>query len=332
MMHRSEFDNNLLIICSSGKRRREQIEHLLKMPIYSTVFNRIERVYYGSNSLICGYWEKIKLRVKLLYISRQKYDVFIIGNYLSIYDRFAYYKCWQSNRQIRIVAVDDGLAATMANQQREEEIKEGRYKPEVPSAFDRLLFLSLCHGIDLVVPHSVCFFTIYQDLNYFGKDTVEVCKYQYLLSVSKHQDELDDEGCIIIAGQPMVAEKLLTRERYNYVLINYIEEMCDQYQKRVIYVPHPIERIEEQLDEQLLRLIRIERPDLPFEIWAMSKNPKRVVGLYSSVLINMHNMCPLIEVHSLYPKEIHCSSKIELACYKRVYDEIQDQGITRIYC
>lgn len=318
---------NTLIIDVNSENRKNQINNLFKYEFYREVF---DEVYYPS---IVGhkkglkYFKIVSNKQIVKKISRQTiYDYVISGNNLSLIHRYSQFLCWNNNPNIKIVVVDDGTSTAEIVLLREKEIETNTLQYWVFSRSVRLLYFFRLPKLKYFVPPSLIFFTVYNNLPFSRNDILISCDYSYTKNL--HFDDSRDTQLpdVIVIGQPLSAANVLSKERYNKIIETYISE-TNITNERIVYVPHPAENVSESLDNMLMSKLSIIRPDIPFELWAITKRVHYLVGFYSSVLVNMHFLFPNIKVVSLCPQEILNSSELFLQEAQQSYAYIRNNGI-----
>lgn len=323
---------NHLIICTSTRRRKKQLSSLLDKPYYAKVFQKVDYLRYGGGSRIKSYWVTLCLKYGISRIIKKAtaFDLIIIGNYLSIIHRYVQYLCWKKNEDLKFIVVDDGTATTEAVVIREKEKHDNKLVYYGRSKYLVKIFLTKFSSFKFFVPHSLTFFSIYDKLNYSNDDTFVKCDYVYLKNQVNRFIAREELGLVII-GQPLIAEGFLSKDRYNQSITDYLINHYGDKKGKVVYVPHPIEKVDESLSETLKESVLIVRPDVPFEMWALCTEIKSVVGFYSSALVNLRYFLPTIPIVSLCPSEIINSKEYDCQEAIQAYKYFFEIGIDIIH-
>ena len=322
---------NTLIIDVSSENRKDQINKLFKYDFYREVFDEVYYLSIVGNRNVLKYFKIVSNKHIVKKISRRtNYDYVISGNNLSLIHRYTQFLCWNNNPNIKIVLVDDGTSTAEIVLLREKEIKTNTLQYWVFSRSVRLLYFYRQPKLKNFAPPSLVFFTVYKNLTFNRKDVLIPCDYAYTKDLRFEDSQNTLLPDVIIIGQPLTAAGVLSKGRYNDIIKTYISR-TNKICEKIVYVPHPAEKISESIDNTLISMLSIVRPDIPFELWAITKRVHCLVGFYSSVLVNMHLLFPNIEVVSLCPQEILSSSKLFLQEAQQSYAYIKKSGIEVIY-
>lgn len=328
--YNNEIAYNDLIICAASKQRTDQIQSLLSKPYYLNIFSSISFLLYGGSFLIShlhNLWLKYKIKFLL---SKSKYDIIIIGNYLSIHHRFSQFIAWRSNPNIKFVLVDDGTATAESVVLRDKEKETKRMQYYMCSRFLKMVFYDIEISFKKFVPNSLLFFTVYTQLD-FKHDVAEKNNYFYLKSVDLFEGDSCKfgKGISIIIGQPVVEVGLLSKVRYNLILLSQVKELHKKNHK-IVYVPHPAESQNSFDNDDMKDCVTIFRPDVPLEMWVISTQPSEVIGFCSSALINIHYLLPDINLTSLFPEEVDLLKDSYLQSFKEAYAYISNIGVKMV--
>ena len=313
-----------LLICAGSALRKKLMNDILSIPIYQGVFNHIDYVFYGEDkvSIVVS---KYKMK---RFFSHKKYDTIIIGNYLSIYHRYCQFICWKQNPQIKFVLVDDGTATSEVVILRNKEKELNKLQHFLFSKFIEFVYLGLTPSFKYFVPQSVLFFSVFDKLRFHKDDSFRRCDYAFLRNTySSCEGEIDYGESIIIAGQPLVKEGIISQLRYNQILDYCISHYLRGDNTKIYYIPHPVEDVNDSLTTGLLTKVHVMKLNVPFEMWAIGRCIKQIVGFSSSVFVNLHYMCPDIELICFYPSEIRETKGLYLQDHRNTYSSFADMGI-----
>lgn len=310
-------DNTLILDCAS-RNRRNQLENLLSMDIYKSIFNKVYYSDITNNRFV--YIDMIFAKILILFlVSLHKYQKIIVGNYNLLKHKYAIVKGISQNKSCRAIVVDDGTVSLFYPEIREKEISSGIC--DVSYENSRLSRMLYHNSLEPIVSANINFFSLYK-LQFSPSDSLIENRFDYLTNnlnnvVSGLDLSIYDT---VIVGQPLIELNAVSNENYK----KCISEIRNQNEGHTLYVSHPAEFSYPFADLG----VKIIKFPLPFECMVKLLDPDTTIyGFTSSALINAKLLCPEKRVVAvdLTPIFNRVTDFVEVA--SKIYSSFKEFGI-----
>ena len=279
---------NWLINGNISSSRNKQIESFYE----DYNLNKIFKHYINLRLINCD--GKFANRINLIYsriaialiLFFVKMDYAFFGNYLNPVHRYLVRCANIKNNKCNSVLVDDGTGTMLFAKERQIEQTKIEDRCIIPDRATKFLFSSTNSSV--LSPEKLEFFTIYPIQGLLGNDTIKKNNYDIIKRWGKKTDLKICSNALIIVGQTLVEEKLLSFNKYQELLSDAFVVARENYGvRKVIYCPHPGEKnVENKLN--IFNDIIIHRNKAPFELFALSLPSSCIIaGFYSSSLWNI---------------------------------------------
>lgn len=318
--------NDLFIIAPTSKRK-EQILGVIEVLSYKSLFETItilEPKYKWSflNSLYC------RNRIHH-YFSGRQFDTIVLSNYKEILVRYSYFCAWKKQPSLTTYLVDDGLSLLEIVRRRNHELANNEASISINS---RHLFLVFpIRRLKKCIAPKLVFFTNHKLKDLSRYDELIINDYRHLRKTDAANLQLNYNASIFIIGQPLSQQGIVDKNVYNDYLLSFIEEN-NCHNGFTCYVPHPVEVVDNNLDDRIRQMINIVTFELPFEIYALSfPSSMIIVGFYSAALYNVHMIRPDLRVVCIYPRNGQNCFRKDERIINNAYATLLSSGIEPYY-
>lgn len=318
--------NDLFIIAPTSKRKAQilgVIEALSYMALFETI-TILEPKYKWSILNSINY----KKRIQQYFLSRQ-FDIIILSNYKEILVRYSFFCARKKQPSLTTYLVDDGLSLLEIVRRRSWELENNEASININS---RHLFLVFpIRRLKRCIAPKLFFFTNHKLKGLSRYDEIIINDYRYLRKTDSANLQLNYNASIFIIGQPLSQQGIIDKNVYNDYLLSFIKENnCPN--GFACYVPHPVEVVDDNLDDRMSQLINVVTFELPFEIYALSfPSSMIIVGFYSAALYNVHMIRPDLRVVCIYPRNGQNCFRKDERIINNAYATLLSSGIEPYY-
>lgn len=314
--------NNTLIVDCVSLSRAEQLEKILNLSLYKSVFKQTysTSITNHRNVYIDMVYAKM-LMFALVLLNR--YSLIILGNYNLLKHKYLMKIGTLFNKDARTVVVDDGTISLFYPEIRERE----RSLRSGDKSFDKskASLLVFYNSFRRCAFSKIEFFTLY-GLKFSTPDVVTENTFSFLATKKNAIPGFDglESFSKVIVGQPLIQLGLVSENDYCDAILKAVGE-CGM--NKVLYVSHPAE---DQYPFTSMG-IKIVKFLLPFECMVKLMNPLvEIYGFASSALLNAKMLVPFAKVKAMDLTNALRSESEFAKVSSKIYSEFKKSGIELI--
>jgi len=256
-------DNILVIIYNNTENTNKQIDNLIDLYPWKNIIRLNQEQKRSKFFIYIALIKKLK---------KERYNYLFFGDFGSIYKLII-----ANVKKNQVWYVDDGVGTI--------NVYKSILVDNTLNKLSSRMLRFLLAGLSIKIKDDINLFTyfdlkplkhskvIYNGLEYFSK--------QYL------QNSVNDD-IVYILGQPLVETNLLLEDDYFY----YLDSIKSMFDKKIIYIPHRTEVIDERMNRYKSDDFEILEIDVPVELYFMNQkiNPYHIVSFLTTALFTLKKL------------------------------------------